>query len=53
MKAPSIASRIILVLVATLLLALSATLAWGVVLDYQARGVVPAGVTVVGTTSAA
>ncbi len=49
MKAPSIASRIILVLVATLLLALSATLAWGVVLDYQARGVVPAGVTVVGT----
>ncbi len=48
MKAPSTASRVILVLVATLLLALSATLAWGVVLDYQARGLVPNGVTVVG-----
>jgi len=48
MKAPSIANRIVLVLVATLLLALSASLAWGVVLDYQARGLVPSGVTVVG-----
>jgi len=48
MKAPSIASRVVLVLVATLMLALSASLAWGVVLDYQARGFVPEGVTVVG-----
>lgn len=48
MKAPSTASRIVLVLVSTLLLVLSASLAWGVVLDYQARGIVPKGVTVVG-----
>jgi len=48
MKAPSTASRIILVIVATLLLALSATLAWGVALDYQARGLVSKGVTVAG-----
>ena len=48
MKAPSTASRILLVLISTLLLMLSATLAWGVVLDYQARGLVPKGVSVVG-----
>jgi lipoprotein-anchoring transpeptidase ErfK/SrfK len=48
MKAPSIASRILLVLISTVLLLLSATLAWGLVLDYQARGLVPKGVSVVG-----
>ncbi len=48
MKAPSTASRILLVLAATLLIALSATLAWAVVVDYQSRGLVPSGVTVVG-----
>ena len=48
MKAPSIASRIGLVLAATFMLLLSASLAWGVVLDYQARGFVPNGVTVAG-----
>ena len=48
MKAPSIASRVVLVLVSTLLLLLSATLAWGVALDYQSRGLVPKGVTVAG-----
>lgn len=48
MKSPSIAVRILLVVACTLAFALSATLAWGVVFDYQARGLVPAGVTVVG-----
>ena len=48
MKARSIASRILLVLLSTLLLAASGTLAWGAVLDYQARGLVPKGVTIVG-----
>lgn len=48
MKAPSIANRIILVVVSTLLLVLSATLAWGVALDYQGRGLVSKGVTVAG-----
>lgn len=48
MKAHSIASRIILVLVATVMLAASGTLAWAAVTDYQARGLVPKGVTVVG-----
>ncbi len=48
MKASTIAIRILLVLLAALLLGLSATLAYGVVLDYQSRGFVTAGVTVVG-----
>lgn len=48
MKAPSVASRILLVLLATLLLLASASLAWGVVVDYQSRGLVPIGVSVVG-----
>ena len=43
MKFATIISRIALVLLAVLLLAMSATLACGVVLDYQARGVVTAG----------
>jgi lipoprotein-anchoring transpeptidase ErfK/SrfK len=49
MKAPSIASRILIVLAATLMLVLSAGLAWAAVSDYQVRGLVPKGVTVVGT----
>lgn len=48
MKARHIASRIMIVLVSTLMLAASATLAWGAVLDFQARGLVPKGVTIVG-----
>lgn len=48
MKAPSTAVRITLVVVSTMLLVLSATLAWGVALDYQARGIVSNGVTVAG-----
>lgn len=48
MKAPSIANRIALFLACTLMLVLSGTLAWGVVLDYQARGIVSNGVTVAG-----
>ena len=48
MKARSTTNRIVIVLVATLMLALSGTLAWGVVLDYQARGFVPEGVTIAG-----
>ena len=48
MKARHIASRILIVLVSTLMLAASATLAWGAVLDFQARGLVPKGVTIVG-----
>jgi len=48
MKARTLTSRILLVLVATVLLMLSATLAWAVVSDYRVRGLVPKGVTVVG-----
>jgi len=48
MQAPSTANRVILVIVATLMVLLSATLAWGVAVDYQSRGLVPAGVVVVG-----
>jgi lipoprotein-anchoring transpeptidase ErfK/SrfK len=48
MKASSIAARILIVLLATLLLLASASLAWGVVVDYQSRGFVPTGVSVVG-----
>ena len=49
MKAATIISRIALVFLAVLLLAMSATLAYGVVLDYQSRGLVTEGVTVAGT----
>jgi lipoprotein-anchoring transpeptidase ErfK/SrfK len=49
MKAPSLIGRILIVLAATLMLVLSAGLAWAAVTDYQARGLVPTGVTVVGT----
>jgi len=48
MKSPSIATRIFIVLLATLLLTASASLAWGVVFDYQSRGLVPEGVTIAG-----
>ncbi|NTU72134.1 MAG: L,D-transpeptidase family protein [Coriobacteriia bacterium] len=48
MQAPSTARRVLLVLLSTLVLMLSATLAFAVVFDYQARGLVPNGVTVVG-----
>jgi lipoprotein-anchoring transpeptidase ErfK/SrfK len=48
MKSQSIATRILVVLIATLLLMASASLAWGVVYDYQSRGLVPEGVTVAG-----
>lgn len=48
MKTPNTASRILQVLVATLLFLLSASLAWGVMLDYQSRGIVSKGVTVAG-----
>jgi lipoprotein-anchoring transpeptidase ErfK/SrfK len=49
MKASSIASRIAIVLAATLMLVLSAGIAWAAVSDYQVRGLVPKGVAVVGT----
>jgi hypothetical protein len=48
MKAPTIATRILLVLLAILLMLASASLAWGVVVDYQVRGLVPTGVSVAG-----
>lgn len=48
MKAPSIVSRALLVIVATALLVLSGTLAWATVNDYKVRGFVPSGVTVEG-----
>lgn len=48
MKAPSLTSRLFMALGATIMLALSATLAWAVVSDYQGRGVVPAGVSIAG-----
>ena len=48
MKAPSLTSRILLVLAATLMLMLSASLAWAAVNDYRVRGIVPNGVTLAG-----
>lgn len=50
MSLRSVLSRIAFVLVAALMLALSGTLAWAAVSDYQVRGLVPQGVTVVGRT---
>ncbi len=48
MKARSTSNSILMVLGAAFMLLLSATLAWGVVTDYQSHGVVPQGVTVAG-----
>jgi lipoprotein-anchoring transpeptidase ErfK/SrfK len=48
MSARRVISRILLVLCAALMLALSGTLAWAAVIDYQVRGLVPKGVTIVG-----
>lgn len=48
MKAPSTSIRVLFVVAATLMLVLSGTLAWAAVSDYQVRGLVPKGVTVVG-----
>ncbi len=48
MKSPSILNRVLIVLLATLLIMASASLAWGVVFDYQSRGLVPQGVSVAG-----
>jgi len=48
MKARSTANNVLMVLGAAFMLLLSATLAWGVVTDYQTHGVVPPGVTVAG-----
>lgn len=48
MKAPSVANRIFMVLGAVFMLMLSATLAWAVVSDHQAHGLIPQGVAVAG-----
>lgn len=48
MRARTVASRILLVILATAMLALSGTLAWATVNDYQSRGFVPNGVTIAG-----
>ena len=49
MKAPSLVSRIALVVVATVLLVVSGSLAWAAANDFKSRGFVPSGVSVVGT----
>ncbi|MDZ4169964.1 MAG: L,D-transpeptidase/peptidoglycan binding protein [Coriobacteriia bacterium] len=49
MKAPSTSQRVLIVLLAASLLALSATMAWATVNDYSSRGYVPSGVSVAGT----
>lgn len=48
MKARSTSNSILMVLAAVFMLMLSATLAWAVVSDYQAHGLVPQGVTIAG-----
>jgi len=48
-KAPSTAQRVLIIMLATLLLVLSATMAWAAVNDFASRGTVPHGVTVAGT----
>lgn len=48
MRAPTTAQRVGAVLLATLLLVLSGTMAWAAVYDYNERGSVPNGVTVAG-----
>jgi len=52
MKATSTIGRILIVVASAMMVLLSATLAWGVVNDYQTRGVVPVGVTVAGESLA-
>ena len=48
MKARSTASKVLLVLLATVMLVLSGTIAWAAVNDYQSRGYIPKGVTIAG-----
>ena len=48
MNSPSPHERVSSRLVSVFLLMLSATLAWGVVLDYQSRGTITEGVTIAG-----
>jgi len=48
-QAPSTAQRVLTVLIATLLLVLSASMAWAAVYDFESRAVVPQGVSVAGT----
>jgi lipoprotein-anchoring transpeptidase ErfK/SrfK len=48
MSLRSIATRVAFVLGATLMLALSGTIAWAAVSDYQVRGLVPQGVSIAG-----
>lgn len=50
MKAPTIASRVLIVLLSTVALVLSGTLAWAAVSDFQSRGLVPEGVNIAGTS---
>ena len=52
MKAPSVVSRVLLVVLATLMLVLSGTLAWATVNDYEQRGLVTSGVTIAGNSLA-
>jgi lipoprotein-anchoring transpeptidase ErfK/SrfK len=48
MKTRSVIARVLIALLALLLFALAAAMAWAVVIDYQARSVVPVGVKIVG-----
>lgn len=52
MRARSIWGRIVVVLISSMMLVMSAGLAWGVVADYQSRGIIPQGVTVAGMSLA-
>lgn len=49
MKAPSTAERVLFLILATALLALSGTMAWATLNDFGSRGLVPKGVSVAGT----
>lgn len=49
MKAPTVTQRVIAILTATMLLALSGSMAFATALDYRQRGIVPTGVSVNGT----
>ena len=53
MRRPSVWNRVLIVVCATLMLALSGTLAWATVNDYQQRGLVTSGVTVAGNSLSA
>ena len=46
MKAPSLVSRAMIIVLASVLLAFSGSLAWATVNDFQARGLVPPGVSI-------